>query len=506
MYRASLEGASFAAVVDATRLCPIFSVNRSGFTIHRRGCCPYGTNITLYYCTTCTKITYDSCTRWAMRRSLLQTLTEWRSDKRRLPLLLRGARQVGKTYLVNDFAKQHFKNTVVINFEKRPEYAKCFTTLEPRDIIQKISAYVGEAILPGETLLFLDEIQVCPHAIQALRYFKEDMPLLHVIGAGSLLEFALSAGDFKMPVGRVQYLYLKPLSFIEYLNASGKETWIAEIKKATITHPVPEILHDALLKEIKIYMALGGMPAVVDQYINDGAGEAFQRTQMGILETYADDFAKYASMAKQVHIQTVFDQLPSLIGQQTKYNKINPDVHSRFLKEAIHCLQLAGVVYRIYATAASGLPLNSLLNFHKYKLFFLDVGLISAKSGLSAEILTKKDIFMVNRGEIAEQFVCQELLAYQSCFQNAELQYWSREQKNSQAEVDFVIQSNTKIIPIEVKAGSTGKLKSLQIMMQEKKIPVGVRVSQLPLQLDDSRNIISIPFYMVSEMTRLVNT
>src|SRR3990167_214120 len=220
MYRASLEGASFAAVVDATRLCPIFSVNRSGFTIHRRGCCPYGTNITLYYCTTCTKITYDSCTRWAMRRSLLQTLTEWRSDKRRLPLLLRGARQVGKTYLVNDFAKQHFKNTVAINFEKRPEYAKCFTTLEPRDIIQKISAYVGEAILPGETLLFLDEIQVCPHAIQALRYFKEDMPLLHVIGAGSLLEFALSAGDFKMPVGRVQYLYLKPLSFIEYLNAS----------------------------------------------------------------------------------------------------------------------------------------------------------------------------------------------------------------------------------------------------------------------------------------------
>ena len=226
--------------------------------------------------------------------------------------------------------------------------------------------------------------------------------------------------------------------------------------------------------------------------------------QRSIIETYADDFAKYASMAKQVHIQTVFDQLPGLLGQQTKYHKINPDVNSRFLKEAVHCLQLAGVIYRVYATSASGLPLNSLLNFNRYKLFFLDIGLIATKSGLSAAVLLSEDILTVNRGEMAEQFVCQELLAYQSCFHQAELQYWFREQRNSQAEVDFVMQYNTHIIPIEVKAGAIGHLKSLQVMMQEKQLPLGVRVSQLPLALDKNKGILSIPFYMVSEIARIV--
>lgn len=441
-----------------------------------------------------------------MERFLESDLVQWKNSHQRCPLLLRGARQVGKTYLVEAFAKVHFEEIIVINFEKQPEYQQCFTTFNVKEILQKIAVYQGKVILSGKTLLFLDEIQACPRAIQALRYFKEDMPDLHVIAAGSLLEFALQEPELKMPVGRVQYFYLKPLSFMEYLQATQRFSWIEAIKSASPFNPLPMILHQGLLNEIKIYMMLGGMPAVINHVRDEGITGAFQQTQYSILETYMDDFAKYASMAKQVHLRTVFDQLPNLIGQQTKYHKINPDVHSRFLKEAIYCLELAGVVERIYATAASGLPLNAQLNFNKYKLFFLDVGLLAAKSGLRASVLMSNDILLVNRGEMAEQFVCQELLAYQLFYKKAQLQYWTREQKSSQAEVDFVIQCGTHIIPIEVKAGTIGRLKSLQIMMQEKHLPIGVRVSTLPMVYDQDKKIFSLPFYMLSEMERLISS
>ena len=368
-----------------------------------------------------------------MKRQLENTLIQWKSSKQRSPLLLRGARQVGKTYLIEAFARTHFDSVILINFEKNPEYAQCFSTFEVKEILQKISVYQGKTITSGKTLLFLDEIQACPLAIQSLRYFKEDMPELHVIAAGSLLEFALQEPGFKMPVGRVQYLYLKPLSFIEYLYAAQKYSWIEAIQSATLTKPIPNILHVALLNEIKTYMTLGGMPAVMNHMLDEGITGAFQQTQHQILETYIDDFAKYASMAKQVHLTTVFDQLPGLIGQQTKYHKINPDVHSRFLKEAIHCLELAGVIERVYATAATGLPLNAQISFKKYKLFFLDVGLLAATSCLLSAVLMNKNIILAKRGEMAKQFVCQELLAYQPAYKKASVHYRVREHTDSQA-------------------------------------------------------------------------
>lgn len=256
-----------------------------------------------------------------MERMIEQELVAWKDSPTRSPLLLRGARQVGKSYVLEQFGARYFKQVIVINFEKQPKYAQCFTSLVPAEIIQKIAVYLGQEIRAGETFLILDEIQACPPAIQALRYFKEEMPDLHVAGAGSLLEFALNKEDFKMPVGRVQYLYLKPLSFKEYLQAIGKTMWLEAIAAATFEKPIPDILHERLLQEVKIYMMLGGMPAVVECYLNQGAGELCQRLQISILETYADDFAKYASFAKHIHLQTVFNQLPGLIGQRTKYHK-----------------------------------------------------------------------------------------------------------------------------------------------------------------------------------------
>jgi predicted AAA+ superfamily ATPase len=327
---------------------------------------------------------------------------------------------------------------------------------------------------------------------------------LHVIAAGSLLEFALAAEDFKMPVGRVQYLYLQPLSFIEFLEAYDKPLWVEAIRKASLTEPLPVALHETLLEQVRLYLSLGGMPAVVDQYLKLGAGEDSQRMQMSILETYRDDFAKYSTRAGQVHLQTVFSQLPNLVGEMTKYSKINPDVQSKFLKEAIHCLEMAGVVNRVYATKAGGIPLAGLLNFQKYKLFFLDVGLLAAQSGLSAELLLSKDLMTVNRGELVEQFVCQELLAVQPVYQQAACYCWVREKTGSMAEVDFVLQQGMQIVPLEVKAGKTGRLKSIQLMMEEKQLPLGIRVSPLPLEFDAERKILSVPLYMVSEVERLI--
>lgn len=439
-----------------------------------------------------------------MYRLIETDLIKWKDDPNRSPLLLRGARQVGKSYVLTEFATAYFKHVITINFEKEPQYVQCFTSLDPKEIIQKIAVYQDKPIRAGETFLFFDEIQACPTAIQSLRYFKEDMPELHVAGAGSLLEFALEKENFKMPVGRVQYLYLKPLSFKEFLLAQNKKNWLEAIETATLENPLPGILHTRLLQEINLYMMLGGMPAVVNCFLQEGAGERCQRMQTSILETYIDDFAKYASSAKQVHLQTVFNQLPSLIGHRTKYHKIDPDVHSRFLKEAIYLLEKSGVLYPVYACSAAGIPLNATLNFNRYKLFFLDVGLLTSKSGLSAKILLSDDILKINDGEIAEQFVCQELLAAQSYYQAPQLQYWAREQKQSLAEVDFVIQQEKNIVPIEVKAGSTGRLKSIQLMLQEKNLPLGIRISQLPLALDSNKPILSVPFYMISEINRLV--
>lgn len=238
-----------------------------------------------------------------MKRYLEQDLITWMTSKQRSPLLLRGDRQVGKTYLVESFANQHFDKSITINFEKNPEYAECFSTFEVQEILQKISIYNGNTIQPGKTLLFLDEIQACPRAIQSLRYFKEDMPQLHVIAAGSLLEFALQEPGFKMPVGRVQYMYLKPLSFLEYLEAAQKDLWIEEIRKASVTKPIPDFLHQLLIKELKVYMTLGGMPAIVSQALSEPETGSFQQIQHNIIETYIDDFAKYAKIARQVHLK-----------------------------------------------------------------------------------------------------------------------------------------------------------------------------------------------------------
>lgn len=438
-----------------------------------------------------------------MERSITNQLVNWK-DRLPMPLLIRGARQIGKSYAVEAFGAKHFENTLVINFELAPKYKDCFTDLDPKIITQSLAILSNQNINPGKTLLFLDEIQECPQAIVALRYFKEKMPNLHVIAAGSLIEFALQSEEFRMPVGRVQYLFMHPMSFKEFLHAMGQHRLIDFIQNVDWNTNIPNAIHNTLLNWVRQYWILGGMPAVTAEYLKEDNLQYSQQIQTVLLNTYRNDFGKYANKTQHKYLEELFLKAPKLISQHFKYAKISQEMLSRDLKAALKNLVAAGIINPIYATSASGLPLNALINEKKFKLIFVDIGLVNRSMHLDIDLLMQSDLMTINRGAIAEQFVGQELLAYSDPYEMDELFFWQREKKNSQAEVDYVIHIDSKIIPIEVKAGTTGRLKSLQTFLTEKNTSMGIRISQLPFKKES--NIISIPFYLISEIRRLITS
>lgn len=437
-----------------------------------------------------------------MNRDIEKELLHWKQSQDRLPLLLRGARQVGKTFIIEKFASQHFSSFLSINLELKPSYCSCFESLDPQKITAELELLSGTKIIPGETLLFIDEIQDCPKAIMAFRYFKEQMQTLHVIGAGSLLEFTLNDPTFRMPVGRVDFLYLQPLSFMEFLEAIGSGHMREQFKRMSLSNPPSVAIHEHLLTLVRDYTILGGMPAVIKKYLLTKSFLEAQHRQSALLNSYRRDFGKYDVKGIHLNLRLLFDKAPGLVGQWFKYKNVSTDIPSKDIKLAYTLLCHAGILHPIYATAASGIPLSMTQNERKFKLLFLDVGLVKRACGLDAELLLKDDIFLLNKGALAEQFVGQELLAYQEKQELPELYFWAREEKNSSAEVDYLTVIDTQIIPIEVKSGSTGTLKSLRIFMEEKKNKIGIRISKVPLSLN--QGVLSVPFYLISEVPRLV--
>lgn len=409
---------------------------------------------------------------------------------------------MGKSYIVEKFGKENFENQIVVNFEEHPEYKRCFDTLIPLQIINSLELITGISIQSGKTLLFLDEIQECPQAITALRYFKEQMRDLHVIGAGSLLEFALNDADFRMPVGRVQFMYLRPLAFGEYLEASGNEKLRSYLKSLCLSDRVPTAVHDRLLSLVREYFAIGGMPAVVSEFLESKNFLQCQSIQTGLLTAFRRDFGKYAARTPHVHLETIFTKAPGLIGQWLKYSTLDPHTSTTTLKNALKKLRDAGLIIMVHATSGSGLPFITHINEKKCKFLFLDIGLAQRACNLGIDILLEKDLILVNDGALAEQFVGQELLSSAGIEELDGLYAWLREEKSSSAEVDFLIAVDSLIVPIEVKAGAIGSLRSLKIFLAEKKLPLGLRISQQPLALD--QQILSIPFYLIEEIPRMV--
>jgi len=440
-----------------------------------------------------------------MERQIDPILTKWKRSKIRKPLLVRGARQVGKTYSIEHFGKFNFDNTVIINFEEQPEFIDCFINNNPKEIVDRISILAKSSIRPQKTLLVLDEIQECPQAITALRYFYEKMPELHVIGAGSLIEFVLRSEKFRMPVGRVQSVFMYPMFFNEFLLALNENRLIEYIETIELMTGIEPVFSQKLEHLFRLYLLIGGMPEVIRAYKDQLLMDDIQTLQSGLIRSYSDDFAKYASTAKHKYLKEVFNNAPGMVCQRYKYSHVNPNIESKFLKDALELLCDAKCLSKISHASGAGIPLASTENQRKFKMSYLDVGLMQNALNTQSAIIQNSSIFQVNAGSVAEQFVAQELRAIIDPYSDKALHFWAREAKGSNAEVDFLIEIDGFPIPVEVKSGTTGSLKSMRLFLnQYPHTPLGVRYSMHDLSF--TNDLLSIPLYMVDQTKRLIRS
>lgn len=399
-----------------------------------------------------------------MKRLIHYFLLEWKHERYdRKPLLLRGARQVGKTHAARILGKT-FKHFVEINLEVDTNLRTIFTQdRDPKRIVFQLSQYLQKDIIPGSTLLFIDEIQVVPEAVITLRYFYELLPELHVIAAGSLLDFAVE--KVGMPVGRVSSLYMYPLSFIEFLVALGHEQWAQTI----LTHKVHESLfsslHTSLLALVGTYLALGGMPAAVNAWINTQSPRQVKKVHSDLLDSYQQDFNKYAAVHQIKYLDALFHHALSQLSNKFMFSRVG-EYRKRELDPALELLQKAGLLYPVIRSSGQGIPLGADAQRDDFKLIFLDVGLSQASLNLDITSWFVEPLkTFINKGEIVEAFVGQELLAYGDPITKNHLFYWRREARSSQAEIDYLVQIKEQVVPIEVKAGTSLRIKSMHIFL-----------------------------------------
>lgn len=411
-------------------------------------------------------------------------LSEWASRDVRKPVLLRGARQVGKSTAVRHLGEQ-FDSYVEINFEKQPEYKKLFQgNLDVMRIVPQMAAMYGKPIQAGKTLLFFDEIQTCPEAIMSLRFFKEDMPGLHVIAAGSLLEFALE----ELPtfgVGRIHSMFMYSMTFDEFLKASGEQLLMDARDRASATEPVPEPLHDRLIGLLRHYMLIGGMPEVVDRWVQTHDFIQCQEVQDDIIVSYEDDFAKYKKRIDSSLLRLTMRSAAVQATRKFVYSQVGGGYKTDEIKKALEMLIRAGILIPVMHTNANGLPLGSEADHSYRKILLLDTGLMLRLlnmttgdiSQITTHILTAGASDLVNKGPMAEQIAGLEMLRYQSPNIRHDLFYWVRQARNSQAEIDYLTNHLQNVLPVEVKAGTQGGMKSLWLFMREKKLSQAVRCS-----------------------------
>lgn len=432
-----------------------------------------------------------------MKRDIEKYLLDWKNRKERKILLVRGARQVGKTFSIRELGKK-FNDFLEVNLEEDREIHNFFTdSLNPHEIIKKLSLYYQHTITPGKTLLFFDEIQAKPDAIRALRFFYEKIPELHVVAAGSLLEFALA----EIPsygVGRIESVFIYPMNFFEYLQAVGSKDLSDLIKQSGVDNPVDDVFHNRLLDHLKVFQIIGGMPEVVKTYVSTNDVLKCQKILDNIILGYIDDFAKYKGRTSPLILDEVFKSIAFQAGGKFKYSNISNDKYTTY-KNALELLVQAGIAYKIFHTSARGLPLGAQIKNNKFKVAIFDTGIYQRISKLDLSVFAVQDYnSLINKGALAELYVCNELISSGNPRVRPEIFYWHREMRGSNAEIDYVISVNGKIIPIEVKAGTRGAMQSLHLFLKERNLNAGVRFSGENYGLYD--NIMSIPAYAVSNI------
>lgn len=452
-----------------------------------------------------------------MERNCFNYLKNWLTMAQRKPLVIRGARQVGKTWIVRELATSANKQLIELNFEKEPRLAELFIPNNPAQILLNLEAHYGQAIDPQNSLLFLDEIQASPDLLAKLRWFYEELPELPVIAAGSLLEFVLAEHSFSMPVGRISYMHLEPLSFEEYLLAQKKKVLYDYLATYQLDQEIPGIIHDQLITLYKEYMIIGGMPAAVTSWINESSLTKVNQIHHDLLATFRDDFGKYSDRIHTRSLDEVMMATPRMLGQKFIYSRVNPQLNSIAVKHSLELLNLARICHRVTSSAANGVPLAAEIRERHFKEIFLDTGLVCAALGLNLnQMNATHEITLINNGGLAEQTVGQQLRNIDPFYIEPALYYWHREEKGSNAEVDYVIQHGNQIIPIEVKAGSTGSLKSLHLFMDLKNLPLAIRINsdtasetEVHVKNHEGKSIhyrlLSLPFYLSSQIHRLVS-
>ncbi|MCC5849260.1 MAG: ATP-binding protein [Verrucomicrobia bacterium] len=452
-----------------------------------------------------------------MKRTRLNDLKLWISSNNRKPLVLRGARQVGKTWLVRMLGKECGFEVLELNFERNPEFVRLFSNASPRKIYDDITLQLDRQVSPERALLFLDEIQAAPELISKLRWFYEEMPELRVIAAGSLLEFALADMSHSMPVGRIRYGFLEPLNFEEYLLAHGQAHLWSRWDDWSPDQEISEVLHQKTLDWFDLYQMTGGMPEVVAAEIEGATAQECRQLQTDLLQTYRDDFAKYTGRMDPRILNAVLMAAVRSMGKKFIYSHAGEDIRHRQAKHAIELLAQSRLCTLIPHTHANGLPLGAEVNERLRKVGLLDVGLAHALWNTPAgrRYPNWRDLNPQIRGSLVEQIVAQQLRTLSGSFGiPGEIYHWRREGGRS-GEIDYVIELNGRILPIEVKSGAAGSMKSLHQFMFDKNLSLAVRLDRNPpsrqtIQMATTQGdpveyvLLNLPYYLVQRLPEML--
>ena len=434
-----------------------------------------------------------------IQREIDKTLLAWKNSQNRKPVLLRGVRQCGKTSAVRELARQ-FDTYVEINLEKKPSLSRIFDgDIDIHRIINLLEVESKTRIVPEQTLLFIDEIQVCPRAITALRYFYEELPQLHVIAAGSLLEFVLNKKNEKkaeFPVGRVRSIFMYPFSFREFL-VGIKEEMLADYLDTIDPDKDSNGLHEKLLEAYKTFLVVGGMPEAVSAYAQTGSILECQQIHRDILLSMKDDFDKYDSSIPSDIIRSVFNFAIHNVCKQTKASSAVSGVSAYYFEESIDLLRKAGLVYPVKASACDTIPLGGSEKSANKKLIVFDTGVYLTECDLDTGAMLATTVFEeLNKGDVVEMQTGLELIKYANAYKEAALYYWYRTGAN--AEVDYVIEKDSGIIPVEVKASGKGSMQSMNSFLSNFDVPYGIRVSLEDFCQYDKIKV--IPVYAVQKI------
>lgn len=427
-----------------------------------------------------------------MKRDIYAKLIAWRYDKYRKPLILRGARQVGKTYILSEFAKE-YTNSIYINFERMPEITPIFAgNLNPKNIVNELQIQFNMSIEPGKTLLIFDEIQESPNALNSLKYFHEEANHYHIVAAGSLLGVKLKR-EKGFPVGQVDFLDLKPLSFFEFLDAVGQNKLREMFARINQCIPINESLHQKAIFLLKQYFIIGGMPEAIQIFINENDFVRVRKVQRSILDAYALDFAKHAPPSDVMKIMGIWESIPNQLAKENKkfiFSAVKKSARAREYESAIQWLVDAGLIYKSFNISTPKIPIDSYADKSTYKIYMLDVGLLGYLSRLPAKVLMQQhQLFVEFKGALTENFVAQEFMLGRF----DKIYYWT---SSGTAEVDFIMPYDLDIYPLEIKAGNSSHKKSLSAYNKKYCPKILSRATLMNLKKDG--NICNYPLYLIS--------